>query len=227
MAIAPNLIIFDMDGVLVDVTESYRAAIQCTVANFTGQQVTNEVIQEYKNRGGFNDDWLLSQRLIQDRGLNVRYQDVVDFFQSVFLGANNDGLISRERWMAKPGRLEALAKNATLAVFTGRMRAEANLTLDRFAPGLITEVVGVDDVINPKPAPEGLVKILEKYRYRKVWYVGESVDDAMASREARIPFIGIASKNSPGRKVIVELLKHQGAAAVLEDINEMEPSLFA
>jgi len=227
MAVAPNLIIFDMDGVLVDVTESYRAAIQCTVTNFTGQQVTNETIQEYKNRGGFNDDWLLSQRLIQDRGLNVRYQDVVDFFQSVFLGANNDGLISKERWLAKPGHLETLAKNATLAVFTGRMRAEAHLTLERFAPGIISEVVGVDDVINPKPAPEGLVKIVEKYRYRKVWYVGDSVDDALAAREARIPFVGIAAKSTPSRKAIVELLKHNGALAVIEDINEMEPSVFA
>src|SRR5271156_3051126 len=108
MAIAPNLIIFDMDGVLVDVTESYRAAITCTVANFTGKQVTNEMIQEYKNKGGFNDDWLLSQRLIQDNGLNVRYQDVVEFFQSIFLGADNDGLILKERWLAKPGHLEAL-----------------------------------------------------------------------------------------------------------------------
>jgi HAD superfamily hydrolase (TIGR01548 family) len=223
---AQNLIIFDMDGVLVDVTDSYRAAIQCTVANFTGQQVTNDMIQEYKNRGGFNDDWLLSQRLIQDRGLNVRYQDVVDFFQSVFLGASNDGLISKEKWLAKTGQLEALAKNATLTVFTGRMRAEAHLTLDRFAPGVVTEVVGVDDVINPKPAPEGLMKLLEKYRYRKVWYVGDSVDDAIAAREARIPFIGIAAEGSPNRKTIVELLKHNGAAAVLEDINEMEPSLF-
>ena len=222
-----NLIIFDMDGVLVDVTESYRAAIQCTVANFTGQQVTNDMIQDYKNRGGFNDDWLLSQKLIQDRGLNVRYQDVVDFFQSVFLGANNDGLISRERWLAKTGHLEALANHATLTVFTGRMRAEAHLTLDRFAPGLIAEVIGVDDVVNPKPAPEGLIKIVEKYRYRKVWYVGDSVDDAIAAREARIPFIGIAAANSPGRKALIEILKRQGAGAVLEDINEMEPSLFA
>jgi len=224
---APNLIIFDMDGVLVDVTESYRAAIQCTVANFTGKQVTNEMIQEYKNRGGFNDDWLLSQRLIQEHGLNVRYQDVVDFFQSVFLGANNDGLILKERWLAKPGHLEALAANAILAVFTGRMRAEANLTLDRFAPGLIKYVVGVDDVINPKPAPEGLVKIVENHRYRKVWYVGDSIDDALAAREARIPFIGIAAKNSPSRKALVEILKHNGAYAVIEDINDMEPKLFA
>jgi HAD superfamily phosphatase len=227
MAVTPNLIIFDMDGVLVDVTDSYRAAIQCTVANFTGRQITNEMIQEYKNRGGFNDDWLLSQRLIQDHGLNLRYQDVVEFFQSVFLGANNDGLILKEKWLANAGHLEALAQNATLAVFTGRMQAEAYLTLNRFAPGIISDVVGVDDVINPKPAPEGLLKITEKYRYRKVWYVGDSIDDALAAREARVPFIGIAARNSPSRKAIVEILKHQGAFAVIEDINQMEPKLFA
>src|SRR5258708_13770591 len=98
-----------MDGVLVDVTDSYRAAIQCTVANFTGQQVTNDMIQEYKNRGGFNDDWLLSQKLIQDRGLNVRYQDVVDFFQSGFLCANHDGLISPKRMLPKSRHLDSLA----------------------------------------------------------------------------------------------------------------------
>ena len=210
MAIAPNLIIFDMDGVLVDVTDSYRAAIQCTVANFTGKQVTNEVIQEYKNKGGFNDDWRLSQRLIHDAGLNVRYQDVVDFFQSMFLGANNDGLILKERWIAKNGHMEALAKHATLAVFTGRMRAEAYLTLDRFAPGLITDVVGVDDVINPKPAPEGLLKIVERNRYRKVWYVGDSIDDALASRDARIPFIGVAAKKSPLRKALADQAQSLG-----------------
>jgi HAD superfamily phosphatase len=85
----------------------------------------------------------------------------------------------------------------------------------------------VDDVINPKPAPEGLNKIIERNRYRKVWYVGDSVDDALAAREARIPFIGIAARNSPNRKALAEILKDRGAYAVIEDINEMEPKLFA
>jgi HAD superfamily phosphatase len=221
-----NLIIFDMDGVLVDVTDSYRAAIQFTVDHFTGRQITNEQIQEYKNRGGFNDDWLLSQRMIQDFGMQVRYEDVVEFFQAAFLGGNNDGLILKERWLANPGHLEALAEHATLAVFTGRMRWEAQLTLDRFAPELFHAVVGVDDVINPKPAPEGLHKISEAFEHRKVWYVGDSVDDALAAREARIPFIGIAAKSSPNRKALVEILLANGAFAVIEDINWMEPNYF-
>ena len=53
------ILVFDMDGVLVDVTESYRETIARTAESFTGAAVTREQIQEYKNRGGFNDDWRL------------------------------------------------------------------------------------------------------------------------------------------------------------------------
>ena len=58
------LIVFDMDGVLVDVTESYRESIVQTVKHFTGVEVTREQIQDYKNEGGWNDDWKLSHHII-------------------------------------------------------------------------------------------------------------------------------------------------------------------
>jgi len=44
------LIVFDMDGVLVDVSESYREAIVQTVRHFTGAEITRAQIQEYKIR---------------------------------------------------------------------------------------------------------------------------------------------------------------------------------
>jgi HAD superfamily phosphatase len=217
-----NLIVFDMDGVLVDVTASYRAAIQQTVSHFTGVSISNEQIQEYKNRGGWNDDWLLSQQILKDNGLVVRFEDVVDFFQSVFLGDGTNGLIRRERWIAADGLFERLGKNNILGVFTGRMHWEADLTLNRFAPGIFTEIIGADDVLHPKPAPEGLLKISNTTPHHKVWYVGDSIDDAQAAKEARIPFIGIAAKHAPDSKKLAELLKEDGALAVLESINEME-----
>ena len=43
-------IVFDMDGVLVDVTESYRETIVRTVQHFTGATITREQIQDYKTR---------------------------------------------------------------------------------------------------------------------------------------------------------------------------------
>ena len=127
-----DLLIFDMDGVLVDVTESYRATIQATVKHFSGYEPSREEIQDWKNRGGWNDDWLLSHRMIQERGGDAGYQEVVDHFQKIFHGDGTNGLILRERWMASNGLFQRLAARHHLAVFTGRLRWEAHVTLEPF-----------------------------------------------------------------------------------------------
>ena len=41
-----QLIVFDVDGVLVDDTESYRETIIATVKHFTGREVTRELVQD-------------------------------------------------------------------------------------------------------------------------------------------------------------------------------------
>lgn len=129
-----DLLIFDMDGVLVEVTESYRATIQATVKHFTGYEPTRTEIQDWKNQGGWNDDWLLSHAMIRQQGAAGTYDEVVDYFQELFLGENNDGMILREEWIAKDGLFERLAVNHTLAIFTGRLGWEADITLNRFLP---------------------------------------------------------------------------------------------
>src|SRR5436305_12493537 len=101
-----------MDGVLVEVSESYREAIRETVRHFTGELVSHDTIQNFKNAGGWNNDWLLSHRLIQDQGKEVPYSKVVEHFNLVFLGENGDGLIRRERWLPKDGLLEQLQQTA-------------------------------------------------------------------------------------------------------------------
>src|SRR5690242_17336139 len=118
-----GLLIFDLDGVLVDVADSYRETIIRTIEHFTGRRVTRDFIQEIKNRGGFNDDWALSHRVIRDFGSDAEYQDVVDYFQRLFLGEKGDGqgdaLIQRERWVPRDGLLERLAEQRRFAIFTG------------------------------------------------------------------------------------------------------------
>ncbi len=218
-----NLIVFDMDGVLVDVGDSYRTAICQTVAHFTGAEPTREQIQDYKNAGGYNDDWVLSRRLIEDAGQQAPFETIVDYFQAIFHGENGNGLISRERWIPSDGLMERLAEFNTLAVFTGRLRWEANVTLARFAPDTFSAVVGVDDVVQPKPAPEGLLKIGDTVPHRAIWYVGDTVDDARAAKAAGVPFIGIAAPGSPRVAELKQLLEQEGAIAVLDDINQMEP----
>jgi len=222
---AKDLIIFDMDGVLVEVTESYRATIQATVQYFTGYEPSRAEIQDWKNRGGWNDDWLLSHAMIKKQGINATYEEVVAYFQKLFLGENNEGMIAREKWIAEEGLFERLAAAYTLAVFTGRLRSEARITLDRFAPGVFEIVIGSDDVVNPKPHPEGLLTIFTLTDHGKCWYVGDTVDDAGAAQAAAVRFIGIADPANPRYDELVLLLQNEGALAILDDINGLEAVL--
>lgn len=220
-----KLLVFDMDGVLVDVTESYRETIQRTVEHFTGQRIARDLIQDYKNRGGFNDDWKLSHRLIHDLGGSAEYSQVVAYFQAIFHGDGTDGLILRERWLAADGLFDRLAEEYRLSIFTGRLRWEADATLKRFAPNLFSPIVGADDVERAKPAPDGLLKIRETVPHREIWYIGDTVDDARSARAAEVPFIGIASPASPKRDDLIDLLRAENAIAVVDDINQLEAAI--
>lgn len=220
-----RVLVFDMDGVLVDVTESYREGVQQTVEHFTGKRVTREVIQEYKNAGGWNNDWRLSHHLIAGLGVDVPYEAVVEEFNRIFLGNGRDGLIFRERWVAQPGLLERLARTWRFSVFTGRVLRELEVTLERFARHLTFDPIITADDAPAKPSPDGLLQIARICGAGELWYVGDTVDDARCARAAGVPFIGIAAPSSAGRAELIELFKAESALAILDDINFLESAL--
>ncbi len=217
------LLVFDMDGVLVDVTESYRESIARTVERFTGVRISRESIQDYKNQGGWNDDWELSHHIISQNGVQVPFDQVKDYFQEIFLGNGSDGLILREQWVAKPDVLERLNERFRFALFTGRPKEDAQLTLDRFAGALkFHPIVGMHEVENHKPHPEGLLRIVTDHSGGTAFYVGDTVDDARCARQARVPFIGIAAPSNPRYIDLVFLFQEEGAYAIVDDINYLE-----
>lgn len=224
----PDVIVFDMDGVLVEVMASYREAIRETVRHFTGDLPAHDEIQDFKNAGGWNNDWLLSQRMIADRGKQVAYADVVEYFNQVFLGDNGDGLIGRERWVPKPGLLERLSERAALAIFTGRAKYEADVTLRRYANGIRFHPLITDEcVANPKPAPDGLRLIMQEHPEQTIWYLGDTVDDARSAQAAGVPFIGVSSCENPRHEEIAGILRDCGAFTVLENVNELDALVSA
>lgn len=219
----PDVLVFDMDGVLVEVSRTYREAIVETVRHFTGETVSQDLIQDYKNAGGWNNDWLLSHKLITDRGKQIKYADVVDYFNQVFLGENGNGLIRLEEWMPKDGMLERLSQQARLAIFTGRAKYEAYPTLERFARNITFDPLVTDDsVANPKPAPDGLLLIKSQFPDQTIWYLGDTVDDARSAQGAGVPFIGVSTPHNPRHQELALLLKEMGALAVIDDVNRLE-----
>jgi len=55
-----DAVVLDVDGVLVDVADSYRRAIVESVATVYGETIEREAIQQFKDAGGFNNDWELT-----------------------------------------------------------------------------------------------------------------------------------------------------------------------
>ena len=224
-------VLFDMDGVLVDVSGSYRRAIRETAEALTGAPVSAEEVQGYKNRGGFNDDWALTHAIVKARGVEIGRDEVVAAFQARYLGAQWqgepvgwDGYIAGEPALVRTETLEAAAERWALALVTGRPEAEARYTLARHGwTDLFPVVVAKEQTGDrPKPAPLGLTEALRQLGERRgtaipsqqAAYIGDTVDDMRAARAAGMLAVGTVPPGLDFRSH-AGLLTQAGAHAVL------------
>jgi HAD superfamily phosphatase len=220
----PTLIIFDVDGVLVDVSGSFHQTVLETVMHFTGKRVTLADLHRWKNLSGYNDDWKLSTAWVQSLGGKFEYEEVKRKFVEIYWGKNGKrGTVAREKWLLPRASLRRLSKRAELAIFTGRVWQELDYTLDRCKTReFFQQIVTAEDVKQLKPSPEGLLAILKGRDPETAIYLGDNVDDALASQSARVPFIGILPRGSQERRHRGPILRKVGAKAIFGEITELE-----
>lgn len=216
-------VLFDMDGVLVDVSRSYLWAIRKTAEFFLGHTLPLSEIQDLRNRGGLNNDWDLTEALLRKRGMTVDKTVLIDVFQSLYLGNEFDGLISNEKWLMKRKILHRLAASYSLGIVTGRPHREARYILQRFkVAGYFPVLITMDDLPphKNKPDPYGILLALQQFPAESAVYIGDTVDDMVAARRAGIDPIGVIPPKS-GRHLQREVLIQNGASCVLTDINDV------
>ena len=224
-----KIIVFDMDGVLVDPSKSFRQATLDVVKHFSGKETTHDRIIEIKLEGGYNNNNDVAHRIIQELGAHARKEEIRDYSQGLFWGATRPGsrAISREENLVRDGVLEELSGKYKLGINTGRGTPGALHSLKRWFPGIpFDPIMTSDNVVNLKPEPEGLLKIQELHPEGELVYVGDNIDDARCGRAAGVPFIGVAGANAIRRYEIVELFQQEQAVAVVESVNEL-PAVMA
>lgn len=214
-------ILFDMDGVLVDVSNSYRVAIQKTVRYFTHEKIDVGEITTLKNAGGYNNDWRLTEAILESRGKHVDFSVIVDMFQTFYLGKDWNGLIRNETWQLNGGALDELSREYKLGIVTGRPRKEAEYVLRRFGVEDYFQVVIALEDIPPekeKPHPYGILKAMKVLNVSRAVYIGDTVDDMRAAVSARLVPIGIIHQHN-GKGLQESVLRQHGAQTVVSDIN--------
>ena len=220
-----EMIIFDVDGVLVDVRGSFHLSTIQTVHHFTGKRVSIAGIQKWKSKGGYNDDWKLTTAWVRQLGGRVTYEVVKKQFMKFYWGdgEGRPGNVIRERWLVTPVHLRRWAKRYELSLFTGRTRRELSHTLHRSnARNVFRHIVTMDDVERLKPYPDGLLRILDGRDPTRAVYLGDNVDDAIAARRAGVNFLGVLPRNSHARRVQGPALRREGAQTILHNVSELD-----
>jgi len=128
----PEILIFDVDGVLVDVRETYwRSGLQ-TVQHLTGKKPTWTEFYEWKRQPGNNDDWTLVSRWATALGVPTTYEEARDAFQPFYWGRDGQpGNVSKEKLLITPKSIARWAARRELNLFTGRTRQEFSYTFDK------------------------------------------------------------------------------------------------
>ena len=210
-------IIFDMDGVIMNTNGSFPVATSNTYKHFTGEELTFDEINEIKYRGGFNSDWDILMYLFDERDFDVKFEDMAKYYMDIYFDGKG-GLIDDETLILTKDCLEELIKDYNLAIFTGRDKASATYTVNKwdiekyFYPMITFENVGWN---HQKPDTKGVSIIKEKVIANEFYYLGDTVDDMICARNSKVNGIGVLPPRDKSEKLKSRLLE-EGAIAVLE-----------
>jgi pyrophosphatase PpaX len=187
MADAPgrvSCVIFDMDGTLTQTNELIFASFNHLARKYLGKEFTPaEVVSFF----GPPEEGAIACAF-GNEPVDRLMDELCDFYRE------------HHQRMARlhPGVEDLLRslkeRGAILAIFTGKGRRTAGITLEMTGvKGFFDLVVSGNDVVNHKPHPEGIMKILATFKLTpgEALMVGDSLSDIRASRAAGVPMAAV------------------------------------
>jgi HAD superfamily phosphatase len=253
MGISSAMVIFDIDGVIRDVGNSYRRALADTVEHFTegAYRPSQSDIDALKAEGVWNNDWEASQEFI-NRYFAVQtsfsYEAIVDFFQRRYRGEDLEnpdqwtGYITQEPLLLQSAYLTQLTEaGIPWGFFSGATRGSATYVLEKRL-GLRSPVLVAMEDAPGKPDPTGLFQAIAQLSsaqisntIQPVIYVGDTVADMYTVVKARSQqpdrlWIGVgilpphAQSSAEYAADYARQLEGAGAAIVLSNVEQLTPS---
>mmetsp|Transcript_373 Transcript_373/g.644 ORF Transcript_373/g.644 Transcript_373/m.644 type:complete len:245 (-) Transcript_373:850-1584(-) len=239
-------LLLDMDGVLAEVSQSYRAAIIATCHEYGAKSITSDTVAEWKARGGANNDWKLSLDLIKsdpNGQQDVTLDQVTETFEKFYQGqGDTPGLCELETLIPSMSTMEELHKRCgtKMAIVTGRPRSDCDKFLKLHKLDHLFPVSACMEDGPPKPDPFPIRRACELLGVEpsdKFIMVGDTPDDIRAAVSAGCRGVGVSTpeaaadaakegKPHDSSKLCVAM-KECGAEIILEPGFEKLVDLFA
>jgi phosphoglycolate phosphatase len=190
-------ILFDLDGTLIDSTEAILESFHNSFDVFKLPHPSDEAI---KSLIGHPLDVMYASLGVDEKIV----WDMVDTYKEHYRE------ISRQKTELLPFAREAVelaSKYARLGIVTTKTGRYSKILMEHFELMHHFEVlIGREDVQNPKPHPEPILKAIEFLKVDKedCWMLGDTRMDLVAASSAGIKSVAIISEYEP----LEELKKH-------------------
>ena len=180
------IILFDLDGTLIDSTEAILESFHNSFDVFNYPHPTDEAIKA-----------LVGHPLdVMYAGLGVSKERVWDFVE---VYKEHYRKISTQKTVLLENAKEAVTLASTFAklgIVTTKTGKYSHVLMEYF--GLMDKfevLIGREDVINPKPNAEPILKALEKFdtNSKDVWMIGDTSMDLISANNAGVKSIGVLS----------------------------------
>ena len=201
-----GLILFDIDGVIRSVENSYRLSLKKTVYKFSGWEPSYIDIDNAKNEGIWNNDWDLSleliKRCIKKNNLNLKIpsrEEIVKCFEEFYFGGdpNQDskywsGYITNEELLVDKKFFDLIQSNGIIWGFvSGAESASAKFVLEKRLGLESPPLISMGDAPE-KPNPKGFINLSKKLigdnlgkSNIPIAYVGDTIADINTVVNAR------------------------------------------
>ncbi|QBQ62912.1 HAD family hydrolase [Actinobacillus indolicus] len=191
--------IFDFDGTLADTLPLAFMCFRETFLKFNGELLSNLEIEQHF--GG--SEQAIIEKVV--KGSPEQKQQAVEFFYQLYQANHSLYADCPEKIRTMLSKLKQKGKK--IAVFTGKGRRSLDYSLT--ALGLTDYfdlTVSDDDIEHSKPAPDGLLKILDHFELtsEQAIYFGDSQADVISGQQANVETIKIEWISNPTSQVIIK-----------------------
>jgi HAD superfamily hydrolase (TIGR01549 family) len=197
-------IIFDLDGVIYDITEAIKKAVDDGIEKYQLENINrDEVMEEIAHLIEEIQNYPVPKILLNSfELLQVKFLEGLSFFKklriAIFLFNQFNKYKEEESTLFKgiDKLISKLANNVKLAILTNNKSQYAEEVLEKFNISEYFDlIIGFNDVTEVKPDPEGIIKILDKWNLKPsdAIFIGDMTTDVDAGKAANVKMICVAS----------------------------------
>ncbi len=196
-------IIFDLDGVIYDITEAINKAVEDAIEKYNLNVNKDEIMQEIAHLIEEIQNYPVPQIILNSYNLlkEVNALKGLKYFKKMRIAVFLFNQFNKYREEAKifegiDETISKLSKKVKLAILTNNKSTYAEEILEKFN---LTEyfetIIGFNEVTEVKPSPEGILKILDRWKLKpsETIFIGDMTTDIIAGKAANVKMICVAS----------------------------------